>query len=245
MNETTTKILRWAVIAAMPFFLGFTWITIFISPAYPIWAYARPNFPPDLDARFVSPLRVEQLGLVPLTQEDRLELALVSVDFLERWGNPEDLIYLLDEQVLPYTGAKLFNDEELSHMIDVKVLTDAIRWGAIITFEIVLIGLFFLLRKPKTRREGYRAIFQGGIATTIILVVLAAFIVLGWSIFFVQFHELLFPPGTWTFAYTDGLIRLYPEVFFFYVGLILSLGTLLWGVVTTGIGWWLLRRDAE
>ena len=244
MNETTTKIIRWLIIAAMPFFLGFTWITIFISPAYPQWAYARPNFPPDLDTRYVSPARVEQLGLVPMTQDERLELALVSVDFLERWGNAEDLIYLLDEQVLPTTGEKLFNDDELSHMIDVKNLTDAIRWGAILTFEIVAIGLFLLLRNPKWRREGYRAIFQGGVATTIILVALAAFIVLGWSIFFVQFHELLFPPGTWTFAYTDGLIRLYPEVFFFYVGLILSLGTLLWGLVVTAVGWWLMRRGA-
>jgi integral membrane protein (TIGR01906 family) len=239
----TKKLIRWLVIVAMPFFLGFTWITLVISPAYPKWAYSRPNFPPDLDSRFVSPARVAQLGLVPMTQADRLELALVSVAYLESWGKPEEMIWMLDEQVLPYTGEPLFNDQELSHMIDVKRLTDAIRLGAIGTAVIVIAGLFILLKNPQTRADGYKAIFQGGLATTIILFALAAFIGLGWSIFFVQFHELLFPPGTWTFAYTDGLIRLYPEIFFFYVGLILSLGTLLWGVVTTGVGWWLMRRS--
>lgn len=240
MNETTPNIIRWLVIIAMPFFLGFTWITLVISPAYPTWAYGLEGFPRDLAN--VSPATVAQLELVPMTQADRLELALVSVAFLESWRPAEEAIVMLDEQVLPYTGAKLFNDSELSHMVDVKRLTDVIRIVAIVTAVVVIGGLFWLLRDPATRAAGYRAIFQGGLATTIILIAIAGFILLGWSIFFVQFHELLFPPGTWQFAYTDGLIRLYPEIFFFYVGVIMSVGTLLLGLATMGVGRWLMNK---
>lgn len=242
MNATTPNIIRWLVIVAMPFFLGFTWITLVISPAYPTWAYSLDSFPPDLDTRFVAPERVAQLGLVPLTQTDRLELALVSVAFLESWQSPDEAIAMLEEQVLPVTGEPLFNESELSHMVDVKRVTDAIRMIAIVTAVVVIAGLFYLLRDPETRAVGYRATFQGGLATTIILIAIAGFILLGWSVFFVQFHELLFPPGTWTFAYTDGLIRLYPEVFFFYVGVIMSVGSLVLGLVTMGVGRWLMRN---
>lgn len=238
-STPTLNILRWLIIIAMPFFLGFTWITLVISPAYPTWAYARANFPRDLAN--ISQQRIAEMQLVPMTQADRLELALVSVAYLESWGGAEEMIWMLDEQVLPYTGEKLFNERETSHMIDVKRLTDAIRLIAMGTAVIVMGGLAFLLASPDRRAIGYRAIFQGGLATTIILIAIAGFILLGWSVFFVQFHELLFPPGTWMFAFTDGLIRLYPEVFFFYVGVIMSVGSLLLGLLTMGVGRYLMR----
>ncbi len=39
-----------------------------------------------------------------------------------------------------------------------------------------------------------------------------------WEVFFTGFHELLFPPDTWTFPTSDTLIRLYPERFWMDVG---------------------------
>lgn len=238
-NTTLQTSIRWAVIVAMPFFLGFTWITLVIHPLYPITEYRKASFPRDLN--FLTEARMEELGLVPLTQEDRLELALVSVAYLESWQAAEDVIWMLDEQVLPYTGEKLFNEREIGHMLDVKRLTDAIRWIAIGTAVVVTGGLAYLLRNESTRFFAYQSLYRGGLATTIILVAIAGFILLGWSVFFVQFHELLFPPGTWTFAFTDGLIRLYPEVFFFDVGVIMSVGSLLLGLLTTGLGYVLMR----
>jgi integral membrane protein (TIGR01906 family) len=101
--------------------------------------------------------------------------------------------------------------------------------------------LAVLLVRPETRPVGYRALYYGGVATAVVLLALALFILLGWSIFFVQFHELLFPPGTWTFAYSDSLIRLFPEKFWFDLGVILSVGTLLEGIVVGVIGYWLFK----
>jgi len=66
--------------------------------------------------------------------------------------------------------------------------------------------------------------------------------VLAWSTFFVQFHELLFPPGTWTFAYSDSLIRLFPEKFWFDFGVLLSVLAFSLGLIVTGLGWILRWR---
>jgi uncharacterized membrane protein len=82
----------------------------------------------------------------------------------------------------------------------------------------------------------------GGVFTVVVLLTIALFILLAWDIFFVQFHELLFPPGTWTFAFTDGLIRLFPEQFWFDVGVIMSGGALLLGVLTAVSGYLLAKR---
>ncbi len=216
------------VVVAMPFFLGLTNVGLIISPLYPRMEYAKANFPPD------------PYGF---TQEERLELALVAVDYLQRRAPAEEVIYLLEEQVIPGTNTPLYNEREIQHMIDVKHVTDRLGQVRLAAAAFVLLGLAILLWNPPTRREAYRAILHGGISTTLILLFLALFILLAWSVFFVQFHELLFPPDSWMFYMGDSLIRLFPEKFWFDLGVILSVGTLLEGVLVAAVGYWLLRRD--
>lgn len=76
----------------------------------------------------------------------------------------------------------------------------------------------------------------------ILLSGVAALILFGWSYFFYQFHGLLFPSGTWTFAATDSLMRLYPERFFFDVALVMSLGAWLGGLLAAMVGYPLAWR---
>ena len=143
---------------------------------------------------------------------------------------------------MPDGSGPLYNEREIDHMIDVKNLTDAIRQIWFVSVVLVVGGLGYLLSGTERRKSGYRAIFHGGITTVSILLVIAGLILLGWSFFFVQFHELLFPPGTWTFYYTDSLIRLFPEQFWFDVGVIMSVGALLLGAAATTVGYLLNRR---
>lgn len=227
MDKKWPTIVKWLVIIAMPFFLGFTMITLTVNPAYPTYEYAKATFPAD------------PLGL---TQPQRLDLALVAVDYLGRWDTAEDVIFMLAEQVDPNTGALWYLQSELDHMVDVKRLTDFIRVGAIVTGITVIFGVTALVWRKSTRYTGYQAIFGGGVFTAIVLAVIALFILLAWQIFFVQFHELLFPPGSWTFYNTDGLIRLFPEKFWFDFGVILSVGSLLLGVGVALLGYLLMRR---
>ena len=76
-------------------------------------------------------------------------------------------------------------------------------------------------------------------------VAIALAILIAWPIFFTQFHQLLFPPETWTFAYSDSLIRLFPEQFWFDIGVLVSVGTLVLGVLVTLVGYFMSRRGAN
>ena len=57
--------------------------------------------------------------------------------------------------------------------------------------------------------------------------------------FFTRFHELLFPPGSWTFAFSETLIRLFPEKFWFDVGVLVGAGTFLQAGLIGLIAHWL------
>ena len=224
-NKTVNTAIRWIIIIAMPFFLGLGMILAVIAWDYPSFEYGR-----------IAP---DPYGF---TLEERLDYAHATLDYLQRPEPSEEVIFLLEDLRLPNSDAPLYNEREIGHMLDVKNLTDGIRTLWWIAAVLVIVGLAFLLLQPTLRSTGYRAIYQGGLATVIILAAIAVFIGLGWSIFFVQFHELLFPPGTWTFSYSDSLIRLFPEQFWFDIGVIMSVGALLLGVIVTGIGYWLVRR---
>ncbi len=222
------KLLRIAIIIAMPFFLGLGMMQLVIDwdwPSYPEWEYSR--IPPD------------QFGF---SLEERLDLAGKTLTYLRQSGQAEDVIHLLKVLQIPATGEPLYNEREIGHMIDVKNVADGIRSVWLVTAIIVIVGSLILVLKPDTALFGWRTIMFGGIGTVVILLGIALFIGLAWDIFFTQFHELLFPPTTWTFAYSDSLIRLFPEKFFFDVGLVMSIGSLLLGAVTAVFGYIMARR---
>lgn len=223
------KLARVLVIICLPFFFGFTMIGLVINDSYPRYQYNNPNFPED------------PFGF---TAEERVELALVAVDYLRRPEPAEQVIYLLEEQTLPGTNRPLYNEREIDHMIDVKLLTDGIRrlnrWAMVG----LLLGLALLSIGPGRLPAVFEAIMMGGIATVALLLFIGLFLLLAWDIFFVQFHELLFPTGTWMFPHSDSLIRLFPEKFWFDLGVIITGGTLLMGLLAAGAGR-LLKKGLE
>ncbi|MCL4266131.1 MAG: DUF1461 domain-containing protein [Anaerolineae bacterium] len=230
------------VVVTLPLFLSFSWMTLVIGPAFPRHVYARPDFPPDLQG--MPPATAVSRGLVPLTQAERLELALGAVAYLESWQPAEVAIVMLAEQQLPHTGVRLYSQRELAHLVDVKHRTDTARRLALFTAVPVIGGLLFLQRRPSTRRVAYLALGQGGLFTMILLSGFVGLILSGWGFFFYQFHGLLFPTGTWTFAATDSLMRLYPEQLFLDVAVMMSVGAWLWGVGAAVAGYLLAGHAA-
>ena len=223
-NDKLITLVRWLVIIAMPFLIGLGAMRAIIAWDYPSFEYAR-----------IDP---DPYGF---TLEERLELAHATLAYLQRPEPADEVIFMLEELRLPGTDDPLYNEREIDHMLDVKRVADGIKRVVQGAGVVVVAGLVFLLARPETRSQGYRAMFQGGVATTAVLLTIGLFIGLAWEIFFVQFHELLFPPGTWTFSYSDSLIRLFPEQFWFDVGVIVSGGALLGGIVVAAIGYLLMR----
>ncbi len=228
MNKALVRIIQFAAIISMPIFLLLTAGHLVINVWYLQYEYGKPDFPPD------------PYGF---TQQQRLELATGSIRFLQRPEPVEIAIQLLVAQRLPGTNKPLFDPNELSHMMDVKRFTDVlwrVQYGAGL---LAVGGLILLLASRKTRWEGYRALFGSGALTTGLLVFLALFVLLSWRMFFVIFHELFFPPGTWTFDYSTSLIRLYPDRLWFDAGTLITVGTLLTAIVLTAAGYVLSRRQ--
>ncbi len=222
-----TKIIKWIVVLSFPFLLGFSVVRTVIASNYPAFEYPR--------------IASDLFGW---SDEVRLELGTATLDYIQRPEVAEDVIHLIEDLRLPEDPSlPLYNEREIGHMLDVKHLFDGIKRLLRILFVVVpagLIALFFL-----DRSQMYDAIYRGGWATIILLASIAIFILVGWSLFFTTFHELLFPPGTWTFYYTDSLIRLFPEKFWFDVGVIISVSSLLLGVVVMFIGRYLVRSKLK
>jgi integral membrane protein (TIGR01906 family) len=228
MNKTLSRVIYWAVVLVMPLFILLTAARVMVSTWYPRFEYAKPDFPPD------------PYGF---TQAERLDYAVTSINFLHDPRPPEEAIVMLEALRLPGVDWPLFTAAELSHMVDVKRFTDRlwIAWG--LTILVVVGGSIYLLARRDTRRLAYRAWRNGGVFTTGLLLLLAAFVLLSWRTFFITFHDIFFPPGTWTFDWTDSLIRTFPDRFWFDAGTMLSVGALVAGIVVALIGQLLLRRS--
>jgi len=175
--------------------LGFA-LRLLLSPLFLQVEYRMPGFPAD------------EYGF---TREDRLHWAPFAVDYLT---NREDISYLADLRF--DDGTPLYNERELSHMADVKRVTQ----GALNVFYLALAGLALLGLWSK-RGEQWSAFRQGlkrgGWTMVGIAGIVAAVVVIGmfllpdlfWS-FFSGFHALFFEGDSWLFAYSDTLIRLFP-----------------------------------
>jgi integral membrane protein (TIGR01906 family) len=227
-NRTNTFI-RWLIVIAIPLLLTVATLRLVISwdqPSYPEFEYKR--------------IQPDRFGF---SDEQRQEFAEATLAYLRRSEPAGEVIYLLEEMRLPNSDQPFYNTDEIGHMLDVKRVSDVAKIAMWFSVAVVAAGLIYLLSRTETRQEGYKAIMYGGILTAVILVVMAVLILLSWNLVFTQFHELLFPPGTWTFSFSDSLIRLFPEQFWFDFGLIWVVGILVQGLFLALIGYLLLRRS--
>jgi integral membrane protein (TIGR01906 family) len=228
MDRLLPNLVRWLVVLALPVCLILTSTRLLVQDWYPGYEYAKPDFPRD------------RYGF---TQDQRLQLETVVFHYLNAPQPVDQAIQMLRELRMPYGNGSLFTPDEISHMVDVKRVYDSASRVQVVSLAIVLVGLLFLLVRPATRVMGYNALFGGGLLTLGLLLVLGLFIVLGFDTFFVQFHAVFFPQGNWTFDYSDSLIRLMPERFFYDIFTLGALGTVAGAVVAALVGFLLARRS--
>jgi len=229
MNKNTiTTIIRWLVVIATPLLLTTITVRVLIawnSPSYPAWEYQR-----------ITP---DRYGF---TLDERLEFAEATLDYLQRSEPASEVIYLLEDLRLPGTDDSVYNPAEIGHMLDVKNVADAFKTAMWVFLIVVVGGLIYLFARPETRLQGAKALLQGGVFTVTAVFLVMIFIAIGWGLFFTLFHNIFFDAGTWTFAYSDSLIRLFPEQFWFDFALLWTGSILALGALFGGIGWFLMKR---
>lgn len=174
-----------------PFLLLIVVIRLIASPIFLWIAYQRPGFPAD------------SFGF---STADRLNYGSFGVDFLNNVADNRFLGELRD-----INGNPLFLATEVQHMADVKHVMSLTYLAGAILGVIVLFALIYLGKRYAGGTR--RGLFAGSIATIVLLAGLVTVAVMGWETFFTSFHKIFFANGTWTFNYSDTLIRLYPPQF--------------------------------
>ena len=202
----------------VPILLTIFSIRLVMSYQFLNFEYQRPDFPDDFYG---------------FTTEDRIQYSPYGIDYLV---NGEGIDFLADLR-LPLekcwqpsanaTDCPMFEDEALKHMVDVKVVTET-TFRVAFLLTLITLGIFAV----GYRFSAYRLSIRGGLTYGSILTLsLIAFIVTlaftAWDFIFDTFHEIFFEAGTWRFAFSDTLIRLYPERFWFDAALTIGILTVI------------------
>lgn len=205
---------------ALPVVILAVALRVVTAPWLVRWEYRKPDFPPD------------PYGL---TTEERIRLAEVCVEYLATGAGIELLADLELE------GRPAFNERELAHMVDVQRVFWAVLRAGMAAGAVVLGGTAGLLARRTTRPLAAGALRGGAVLALALLVAIGGLMLTSWETFFTGFHELLFPPDTWTFPTSDTLIRLYPERFWMDVGRTIVGVVLIQSVLVLGIALMLKR----
>jgi integral membrane protein (TIGR01906 family) len=208
------RALAWFVTLLMPVALTMTVVRFLLTPLYVNTEYKVPGFP------------VDPYGF---TTEERLYYADNARQYLI---NSAGIAFLADLRF--QNGQPVYNERELAHMVDVKSTVKAALNVWIISLAL-LIGLGIWAWFGHWRKAYLHGLGRGGWLTVILLGTILILVALSFGYVFVTFHNVFFQAGTWTFEYSDSLIRLFPERFwrdiFLAVGGLTLLGGLAFGLL--------------
>ena len=223
MNKITGSILDGLVSLTVPVILSILSILVLLSPIFTNLEYRRPGFPED------------RYGF---STEERLEYGNLTRRYLVSRQSLEILRELEFD-----TGEPLYQNRELTHLEDVKIVLQGVLWFFLAAAVIlVLAGLY---SRANTRLATYqRAIARGGRLTAILLVGILLLTVVSFQALFTNFHLIFFEGDSWLFYYSDTLIRLFPMRFWQDIFLVFGTLTLAGGVY---LGWFMprIRPDRE
>jgi integral membrane protein (TIGR01906 family) len=204
--KTLYKVLSWVVAITLPVVIVLSVVRFVINPWYLQFEYHAPGFPAD------------PYGF---TLEDRLTYGRLAVEYLVNKAGISflgDLTFPAGQEAPPPTCAemtdctRLFNERELQHMLDVKnVVQGAIN--VLLVGVIILVGLAIWAWLGKWQLLYIKGLQRGGLLTLVLMGLIILFVVVAFNSLFVIFHEIFFKAGTWTFLFSDTLIRLFPERF--------------------------------
>lgn len=229
MPNWLANLLRIIIAAALPVVLVLTNVRLMLTPLYVNWEYNLPDFPPD------------PYGF---TKEDRLKYSTIALDYLLNDAGIEflgDLTLPEDKIANTDSGLRMYNDRELKHMVDVKIVVKGVMAVWVVASLLVVGSIAALAWQPETRPFLRSGLLTGSGITIGVLLGLGLFILIGFDTFFVMFHRVFFEGDTWLFRWSDTLIRLFPEKFWFDIFLLIAGSALAEVLAIGGAAWWWLK----
>ncbi len=184
-----------------PLFLIMTAVNLLITPYFAWVEYNLPGFP------------IDPYGL---THMERIEMSKFAINYLR---NQEGVEYLGD--LMFRDGTPQYNERELSHMVDVKVLVKQMIRFWYVSFAAIFLILFFSIYQG-WRNEFLAGLLKGAYLTLGLIIAILLAVFTNFNVLFTGFHRIFFEGSTWIFKYSDTLIRLFPLRFwqdaFIFVG---------------------------
>ena len=210
--DLTTKIL---VILVIPFWFLIGSVRMLVTSEYLRIEYNKTAFPED------------PLGF---SEEQRISFATENVRYLR-----ENLpISALENQ--NNEGQALYNLRELSHMEDVQDVYQFF-WNVWKTISLIMVLVAILSLTWRGNWQAFASALKiGGFGTAIFIAIIGILAFIGWDTWFLIFHKLFFTDGTWTFNFSDTLIRLFPQKFWVDAVFTVSGLSLILGLLTGFIG---------
>ena len=206
------RIVQWLLVILVPVILILLSVRFLLTPIFINLEYGMPNFPED------------SYGF---SMQERLKWSEVARDYLLNNAGIEFLGELTFED-----GKPLYNERELRHMLDVKIVVKAAMWVMWSSLAAVVLAGGWA-RRGDWRYEFRGALSRGGWLTVGLIVAVITAIAINFNTFFVAFHRVFFEGDTWLFKFSDTLIRLFPVRFwqdaFIAVGGIALIGGALLG----------------
>ena len=210
----------------LPFFLLMSAIRLLITPSFPQIEYNMPGFPPDTYG---------------FTKQDRLYWSRFAIDYLT---NDAGISYLSDLRFPD--GSPLYNERELTHMVDVKNLIQAMikAWWILL---IALVGLGLWAWRAKWLAYYGYGVSRGGWATMGLIAAILVATAVSFQGLFIEFHRIFFTGNTWIFEWSDTLIRLFPLPFwrdaFILMGAVSIVSALLCAFLGRKFAWQASRKE--
>lgn len=184
-------------------------ISIYIFILFTIFQYS------SLNINYFE-MKFEENNTSELTQKSKEELMKISEEIIKYLKGNRDNLVIKNEN----DEGLVFEDRELKHMEDVRILFDK---GFLIKNILFLTALVSaLILKIKYKNKLLELLFKGGIIFTGILLILGLIIIFNFNRAFVIFHEILFDNDLWILnPNEDVLIQMLPSNFFSDLGLLI------------------------
>jgi integral membrane protein (TIGR01906 family) len=213
--KTNIRIFSILIAIIVPLLLMMTSIRILLNPFYLDYEYNLPNFPAD------------EFGF---TKADRLHWGKLSLVYLTNSAGPEYLADLKFDD-----GQPIYNERELSHMLDVKNLVQ-LMIKIMIPMAAFLVIAWILAWRMGWTTQFWKSVSLGGWLTLGMIALILVGTVINFDALFTGFHHLFFTGSTWLFYTNDTLIRLFPEKLWSDAFTFMCVFTLATGVICTFLG---------
>ena len=137
----------------------------------------------------------------------------------------------------PGTLAPFYTVDELSHMADVKVFFDIIKWCGILLPFAIGAALFFIIKYDK---DALRRLSAGALVVSILILIIIIPIGIGLAVdfdaAFEMFHTILFPQGNYQFGFDSHMLAMLHESLFYTAAVIIFVPTVISIVGLTAFG---------